>query len=71
MIGKFIARSLFALTALASMVMALSSRSATAQEHAAAARRLPTFEQQQEKMNAWTVGLAAGLLEGAPIRLAT
>ncbi|WP_162262487.1 TAXI family TRAP transporter solute-binding subunit [Bosea sp. Root483D1] len=29
-------------------------------------RPLPT---EQEKMNAWTVGLAAGLLEGAPLRL--
>src|SRR5262252_5408074 len=26
---------------------------------------------QKTRMNAWTVGLAAGLLEGAPIRLAT
>jgi TRAP-type uncharacterized transport system substrate-binding protein len=26
---------------------------------------------QQDKINAWTVGLAGGLLEGAPIRLAT
>ena len=26
--------------------------------------------QQQEKINAWTVGLAAGLIEGAPLRLA-
>src|SRR5258708_10123392 len=26
---------------------------------------------QQEKINAWTVGLAAGLIEGAPLRLAT
>src|SRR6186997_1856120 len=26
-------------------------------------------EVQKEKMNAWTVGLAAGLLEGAPLRL--
>src|SRR5213075_526554 len=25
---------------------------------------------EKEKMNAWTVGLAGGLLEGAPIRLA-
>jgi TRAP-type uncharacterized transport system substrate-binding protein len=35
-----------------------------------AERRPLTFEQQQEKMNAWTVGLAAGLIEGAPLRLA-
>ena len=29
------------------------------------------FAAQQEKINAWTVGLAAGLLEGAPLRLAS
>jgi TRAP-type uncharacterized transport system substrate-binding protein len=29
------------------------------------------FAGQQEKINAWTVGLAAGLIEGAPIRLAS
>jgi TRAP-type uncharacterized transport system substrate-binding protein len=71
MTAKLTARSLCALMALVSMVLALSSQDATAQEQVAAARRLPTFEQQQEKMNAWTLGLAAGLLEGAPIRLAT
>jgi TRAP-type uncharacterized transport system substrate-binding protein len=31
---------------------------------------MATYEQQQEKINAWTVGLAAGLIEGAPLRLA-
>src|SRR5690242_6898837 len=31
-------------------------------------RLLPQIE--KEKMNAWTVGLAGGLLEGAPLRLA-
>jgi TRAP-type uncharacterized transport system substrate-binding protein len=71
MTAKLTARSFGALTVLAAMVLALSSRGATAQEQAAAARRSPTFEQQQEKVNAWTLGLAAGLLEGAPIRLAT
>ena len=67
MVEKPTVRSFFILTMLASIVLVLSSEGATAQD----ARRLPTFEQQQEKMNAWTVGLAAGLLEGAPIRLAT
>ena len=71
MIGKFAARPLCALTVLASIVLALSSRDAAAQEQAAAPRRTPGFEQQQEKMNAWTVGLAAGLIEGAPLRLAS
>lgn len=32
-------------------------------------RRAPPPSTEQEKMNAWTVGLAAGLLEGAPLRL--
>ena len=70
MIGKFAARPLCALTVLAAIVLALSSPDAAAQEQAAAPRRAPSFEQQQEKMNAWTVGLAAGLIEGAPLRLA-
>ena len=39
-------------------------------EQPAAARQL-TFGAQQEKINAWTVGLAAGLIEGAPLRLAS
>jgi len=33
-------------------------------------RRLPVQETQKEKINAWTVGLAGGLIEGAPLRLA-
>lgn len=31
----------------------------------------PSYAALQEKMNAWTVGLAAGLIEGAPLRLAS
>ncbi len=47
------------------------------QQGAAAPRRAPmpsrplNFWAQQEKINAWTVGLAAGLIEGAPLRLAS
>jgi TRAP-type uncharacterized transport system substrate-binding protein len=37
---------------------------------AAASRRSAAQETPQEKMNAWTVGLAGGLIEGAPLRLA-
>src|SRR6195952_521242 len=33
--------------------------------------RTPAEQQAIEKLNAWTVGLAAGQLEGAPIRFAT
>src|SRR6185312_1302629 len=29
-----------------------------------------SYEAMREKVNAWTVGLAAGLIEGAPLRLA-
>jgi TRAP-type uncharacterized transport system substrate-binding protein len=36
-----------------------------------AARRASTYAERQDKINAWTIGLAAGLLEGAPLRLAT
>src|SRR6516165_7937748 len=32
---------------------------------------IPTEAQIKERLNAWTIGLAAGLLEGAPIRFAT
>src|SRR6476646_2309752 len=32
---------------------------------------IPTEAQIKERLNAWTIGLAGGLLEGAPIRLAT
>lgn len=33
-------------------------------------RRAPSYESLQEKYNAWTVGIAGGLIEGAPLRLA-
>src|SRR6476469_9950871 len=32
---------------------------------------IPNEAQIKERLNAWTIGLAGGLLEGAPIRLAT
>jgi TRAP-type uncharacterized transport system substrate-binding protein len=41
-----------------------------AQQQVSPMRRGLTYEQQQEKINAWTVGLAAGRIEGAPLRLA-
>ncbi len=66
-------RQLFLLIALAGLVGAVPAFEALAQSSQGSAptqRRLirppPT---EQEKMNAWTVGLAAGLLEGAPLRL--
>ena len=33
-------------------------------------QRAPTYTEQQDKINAWTIGLAAGRIEGAPLRLA-
>ena len=33
-------------------------------------QRAPTYKRQQKKINAWTVGFTAGLIEGAPLRLA-
>ena len=71
MISKWTARLLCLLTLSAPIVLALQPGGAAAQDQATATRRAaPTYEQLQEKMNAWTVGLAAGLIEGAPLRLA-
>lgn len=39
--------------------------------HAQTVSVLQHTKSEQEKMNAWTVGLAGGLLEGAPLRLAS
>jgi TRAP-type uncharacterized transport system substrate-binding protein len=61
------ARILSILTA--PMVLALPGP-VDAQTQTASERRAPTYEQQQMKMNAWTVGLAAGRIEGAPLRFA-
>jgi len=65
-------RSLLLLAALAPVILLLLSSDLCAQavrgEAPAVRRALPQDE--KEKFNAWTVGLAAGLLEGAPLRLA-
>ena len=55
---------------LALTIEAAPAQAQGAQPQAAPARRALTYEQQQEKINAWTVGLAAGRIEGAPLRLA-
>jgi hypothetical protein len=60
---------LSALTLSAAVVLALCPAIADAQDQPA--RRAPTYAERQDKINAWTVGLAAGLIEGAPLRLAT
>jgi hypothetical protein len=70
MITKFAARILYVLAVLAPIVLALQPTRADAQGQPAQVQRVPTYTEQQEKINAWTVGLAAGLIEGAPLRLA-
>jgi TRAP-type uncharacterized transport system substrate-binding protein len=69
-------RLLLLLAALASVILALQPANVVAQtsnvdpQSVRPLRRAPAPETAKEKMNAWTVGLAGGLLEGAPIRLA-
>jgi TRAP-type uncharacterized transport system substrate-binding protein len=70
-------RLLLLLAALAPVILALQPTNADAQKSRADARSAahsrrasPPQESEKDKMNAWTVGLAGGLLEGAPIRLA-
>ena len=69
---------LLLLTALTALVPALRSTESLAQtaqtaqvgpRGAAAPSRGRPAATEQEKINAWTVGLAAGLIEGAPLRL--
>lgn len=69
-ITMFARRMLRRLALSVPLMLALHAGQADAQGQPAAARRPLTYEQQQDKMNAWTVGLAAGLVEGAPLRLA-
>jgi TRAP-type uncharacterized transport system substrate-binding protein len=69
-IMKFVARLSSVLALLAPVVLALQPTQADAQSQSAPVPRALTYEQQQGKINAWTVGLAAGLIEGAPLRLA-
>jgi TRAP-type uncharacterized transport system substrate-binding protein len=53
------------------IVLALSAMGPPLRAQDQMGRRMPTYEMQQDKFNAWTVGLAAGLIEGAPLRLAS
>jgi TRAP-type uncharacterized transport system substrate-binding protein len=65
-------RSLLLIAALAPVTLMLQSADVRAQPATAEApvvRRAPP-PSEKEKINAWTVGLAGGLLDGAPIRLA-
>jgi hypothetical protein len=55
----------------APVIVALQSTNVDAQTQIVRLpKRSQTLAAEKEKMNAWTVGLAGGLLEGAPIRLA-
>ena len=66
-------RSLLLLAMLGPVSLMLLSTDVCAQTAKGGAtsvvRRAPP-QDEKEKMNAWTVGLAGGLLEGAPLRLA-
>src|SRR5258708_35037908 len=70
MIKKFAARLVRVLAVLAPVVLALQPTRADAQGQGGPVQRVPTYTEQQEKINAWTIGLAAGRIEGAPLRLA-
>ena len=65
-------RSFLLLAAVAPVTLMLQLADVYAQpakSEAPVVRRASAHDQ-REKINAWTVGLAGGLLEGAPIRLA-
>lgn len=68
-------RHLLLLAALTPLIPALQpatlhAQTAKLEQGGPSPRRAPVPETEKEKMNAWTVGLAGGLLEGAPLRLA-
>jgi hypothetical protein len=66
----FVTRLLCVLAVLAPVVPTLQASQAAAQAQLAPVQRAPTYERQQKKIYAWTVGLAAGPIEGAPLCLA-
>jgi hypothetical protein len=71
MITFFWRRFLLPIAALAPFVLAMQPACVDAQtQRVGTPRTVSQSEVQKEKMNAWTVGLAGGLLEGAPLRLA-
>jgi TRAP-type uncharacterized transport system substrate-binding protein len=68
----FGSRLLLAFAVLAPIMLVLQPAASDAQTHSARPAQRPATPPtaEKEKMNAWTVGLAGGLLEGAPLRLA-
>jgi TRAP-type uncharacterized transport system substrate-binding protein len=64
-------RSRLLLAVSVPLILALQPATLDAQtQDARPPQRDPSYAAAKEKMNAWTVGLAGGLLEGAPLRLA-
>src|ERR1700752_1920683 len=72
----FSKRHLLLLAGFILLVLALPTASLDAQtakvdtQSGPSPRRAASYAMEKEKINAWTVGLAGGLLEGAPLRLA-
>src|SRR6201996_8093572 len=65
-----LAMAIALLSVLPSLVGAQSTKPQNIRPHRASPQEAAANPNPREAMNAWTVGLAAGLLEGAPIRLA-
>src|SRR5215468_5871171 len=59
------------LVAIATVFQASNPAAQTSRSGAQAVRHPSPHALEKERINAWTVGIAGGLLEGAPIRLAT
>ena len=69
---KKVLRLCLLLAVSAPVILSLQPAALDAQAQSARpTQRSPSHAAEKEKMNAWTVGLAGGLLEGAPLRLAT
>jgi TRAP-type uncharacterized transport system substrate-binding protein len=69
---KKVLRLCLLLAVSAPVILSLQPAALDAQAQSARpTQRSPSYAAEKEKMNAWTVGLAGGLLEGAPLRLAT
>jgi TRAP-type uncharacterized transport system substrate-binding protein len=67
---SFLKRLLGAFAVAAPAMLAGLPNDVAAQGQNPPPRRVFNYVEQQERINAWTVGLAAGLIEGAPLRLA-
>jgi TRAP-type uncharacterized transport system substrate-binding protein len=63
-------RPLCVFAALLPLVLAVQPSWVDARARNAGAQNVHAVPKPQETMNAWTIGLAGGLIEGAPIRLA-